>query len=106
MNTGKLVAIIAALWLGAVSLASYAQDEAAAPEAEKNGSTVTKTLTLDEVSAKLQLNYQDIHTYETRFDQEIYSVAQGRVMTKGAGVASYKKPGKMVWRYNEPEAML
>jgi outer membrane lipoprotein carrier protein len=60
-------------------------------------------LSLDEVIAKLQANYSRINTYQADFDQELYSMSQDRVISRGSGAVMYKKPGKMVWHYGAPE---
>ncbi len=73
----------------------------AEPPPEKTG-----PLTLDQVIEKLQKNYDRIETYKAKFDQEIFSMKQGRVVSEGKGEVLYKKPGKMVWHYTDPEEHL
>ena len=70
------------------------------------GGAGAQVLTLDQVSAKLQANYRRINTLEGKFEQELWSATQGRVISKGAGEVRYKKPGKMVWQYRIPREHL
>ena len=60
-------------------------------------------LSLEEVIARVQQNYEKIQTYQVEFEQEIFSMSQKRVISRGKGTVIYKKPGKMVWRYELPE---
>jgi outer membrane lipoprotein carrier protein len=81
---------------------AYARAQGTAP-----GSTAqSAALTLDQVIAKVQDNYGKINTYQTEFDQELMSLTQGRVISRGAGTVIYKKPSKMVWTYKTPEEHL
>lgn len=114
MKNSKFITIVTMAALLGFGLATVAQIDPGGPEdadttaaektpAEKTDTAKTDNLSLAQVIEKLQSNYQEINTYSAEFEQEIYSTAQGRVMTRGKGTASYKKPGKMVWRYREPE---
>jgi len=94
-----------ASWLGVFLQPAFAQVETGGTTVEKSGEA-EETLALDDVIGRLQENYKKINTYQAEFEQEIYSMTQGRVMTRGKGTAFYKKPGKMVWRYQEPEEHL
>src|SRR4030067_2903604 len=61
------------------------------------------TLSLDQVVAKVQANYDSAKTYSAAFRQEITSPSFGRTLSEGKGEISFKKPGKMVWKYDQPE---
>jgi len=61
-------------------------------------------LSLDQVVDKLQANYDQARTYSAAFRQEIVSPSFGQAISSGKGEILYQKPGKMVWRYREPEA--
>lgn len=63
-------------------------------------------LSLEQVIGKLQDNYAAIKSYQAEFDQEIYSMTQGRVISKNQGSIIYKKPSRMVWYYQTPEEHL
>ena len=60
-------------------------------------------LSLDQVVAKVQANYDSAKTYSAAFRQEITSPSFGRTLSEGKGEISFKKPGKMVWKYDQPE---
>ncbi|OGP56236.1 MAG: hypothetical protein A2V67_04825 [Deltaproteobacteria bacterium RBG_13_61_14] len=60
-------------------------------------------LTLDQVVDKLQANYDQAKTYTAAFRQEIVSPSFGRALNEGAGEIKYRKPGRMVWKYEKPE---
>lgn len=60
-------------------------------------------LTVEQVVNKLDANFEGIKTYQANFEQEVKSEQFGRSLTKGSGEVFYSKPGKMVWRYNQPE---
>jgi outer membrane lipoprotein carrier protein len=53
------------------------------------------------VAAKLETRYRDAHTLQATF-LETYS-ENGRVDRREAGVAYFKRPGKMRWEYESPE---
>ncbi len=53
------------------------------------------------VAAKLEARYRDAHTLQATF-LETYS-ENGRVDRREAGVAYFKRPGKMRWEYDSPE---
>jgi outer membrane lipoprotein carrier protein len=61
-------------------------------------------LPLDQVVDKVQANYDQARTYSASFRQEIVSPSFGQAISSGKGEILYQKPGKMVWRYREPEA--
>ena len=61
-------------------------------------------LTLDQVVNRVQANYDQAKTYSASFRQEITSPSFGQAISSGKGEILYQKPGKMVWRYREPEA--
>jgi len=58
------------------------------------------------VVKNLQQNYESIKTYRAEFEQEVFSLNRGKVISRGAGKVLYKDPGKMAWRYQEPEEHL
>jgi outer membrane lipoprotein carrier protein len=106
MKTDKVIfKTTLVLWICVFPLIT-ARAQEATPEKEKPELAAPADLSLDEVILKLQENYQAINTYRTGFDQELYSMTQGRVITRGAGEVIYKKPGKMVWTYREPDEHL
>jgi outer membrane lipoprotein carrier protein len=70
----------------------------AAPEPAQDNA-----LPLEQVIQKVQANYAKVQTYMADFDQQLYSVTQGREISQGSGFVIYKKPGKMVWHYGKPE---
>jgi len=61
-------------------------------------------LPLDQVVDRVQANYDQTKTYSASFRQEIVSPSFGQAISSGKGEILYQKPGKMVWRYREPEA--
>jgi len=68
--------------------------------------TAKTDLDLSGVIAGLQENYKEVDSYKAGFEQEIFSIKQGRVLSEASGTVIYKKPGKMVWRYEKPEEHL
>jgi outer membrane lipoprotein carrier protein len=96
--------IMAAIIIGIISfpIMVLAQDTSPPPA----NAPSTEILTLDQVIAKVQANYASIVTYSTDFEQELLSLSQGRVISKGAGTVIYKKPSHMVWTYRTPEEHL
>lgn len=64
------------------------------------------TLTLDQVVDKLQANYDQAKTYTAAFRQEITSPGFGRPLNEGRGEIKYRKPGQMLWKYDQPEPHL
>jgi len=92
------------------SAGSTATDESPPQEAQGGtGAAEAPTggdLSLDQVVDRLQKNYEKVNSYQAGFDQELYSMTQGRVVSRGSGLVIYKKPGRMVWRYREPEEHL
>lgn len=65
-----------------------------------------KPLSLEEVVARLQNNYNKVNSYSARFSQEVTSTSFDRTISKGKGEVIFLKPGKMYWRYSEPEEHL
>jgi outer membrane lipoprotein carrier protein len=61
-------------------------------------------LSLDQVVDKVQANYDQARTYSASFRQEIVSPSFGQAISSGKGEILYQKPGKMVWKYEKPEA--
>ncbi len=114
MNFTKLCFSFALLAVWTLALSPGAAQEADTPAGEgmveetiwPGEPSPTEGLPLDEVIGKLQGNYEKVDSYKAKFDQELFSVSQGKVVTRGAGEVMYKKPGRMVWRYTEPEEHL
>ena len=61
-------------------------------------------LSLDQVVDKVQANYDQAKTYSASFRQEITSPSFGQAVSSGQGEIRFQKPGKMVWKYEKPEA--
>ncbi len=96
-----LMALVAGFYI--ISAVTAAQDK---PAAKEESAADKGPLSLEQVIKKLQENYEDINTYKADFEQEIFSMKQERVVSEGSGNVLYKKPGKMVWHYKEPEEHL
>lgn len=60
-------------------------------------------LSVADVVAKLQANYERITSYQANFSQQLRSSSFDRIVSEGKGNLYFKKPGKMCWHYNEPE---
>jgi outer membrane lipoprotein carrier protein len=58
---------------------------------------------LKAVLAKLEANFKTVNTYRAKFSQEIKSEQFNKVISSGSGELFYAKPGKMLWRYSQPE---
>jgi len=61
-------------------------------------------LSLDQVVDKVQANYDQAKTYSASFRQEIVNPSFGQAISQGQGEIRFQKPGKMVWKYEKPEA--
>ncbi|MFO8056507.1 MAG: outer membrane lipoprotein chaperone LolA [bacterium] len=96
-----VMALAAGFYIIASAGTAQEKDKEASASPKETGS-----LSLDQVIQKLQENYEKIETYQANFEQEIFSMRQGRVVSEGKGKVLYKKPGKMVWHYTEPEEHL
>jgi len=97
---------MAIIILGLFSLPIMVLSQGSNPPPAGAPTPAPETLTLDQVIAKVQANYAAINTYSTDFEQELLSLSQGRVISRGAGTVIYKKPSKMVWTYQTPEEHL
>jgi len=60
-------------------------------------------LTVSQLIYRLEQNFEQIKTYQAKFEQEVRSEQFGRSLSKGKGEVYYSKPGKMHWHYTEPE---
>jgi outer membrane lipoprotein carrier protein len=63
------------------------------------------TPTAAEVAASVQRFYDQISTLRTRFHQTYYSKATNTYQ-RSSGVVVFKKPGKMLWRYDAPNGKI
>lgn len=99
-----LLALFAAALMAFPAHLQAQENPPAKQESRKDaGPASVADLSLDQVVEKLQENYEKIKTYRADFSQELFSTAQGRVVTRGEGAVVYKKPGMMKWEYTLPE---
>lgn len=98
MKTIRQAAVAAAAVFLLVSAYVLAQGETAKEEPTAPGS-----LSLEQVVVRLQANYESINTYQADFEQEVRRLSGAEPITRARGHVLYKKPGKMVWNYLEPE---
>lgn len=91
----------AIMFAGLIGLALAVHSQGAAPTSPP--AAAAPALSLDQVIAKLQDNYKIINSYQTDFEQQLWSTSQSRVVSQGEGAVIYKKPSKMVWHYVKPE---
>jgi len=60
-----------------------------------------QALSLEEVVAKIQEQYENNQDFQANFQQESFLKSLGRKQ-EAAGVVYFKKPGKMRWTYQKP----
>jgi outer membrane lipoprotein carrier protein len=82
----------------AAALAAAALCAAAVPHAQAAPDTP-----VDEAVSRLEKTYQAISDFRAAFIQETRQSSINRV-EKGSGKVFFKKPGKMLWDYEAPEA--
>jgi outer membrane lipoprotein carrier protein len=70
----------------------------------KARTTETESSGAKSISAKLEARYRSAHTLQATF-LERYS-ENGRVVRSEAGIAYFRRPGKMRWEYESPERNL
>jgi outer membrane lipoprotein-sorting protein len=106
----KIIGFCTLMILGAVfGFTAYAQNEDTGKTSEVLTEETAKAsleLDLEGVILKLQENYKEVNSYQATFKQELKSLGQDRVISKGEGVIFYKKPSKMIWKYSVPEEHL
>src|SRR5258708_23769196 len=63
--------------------------------------TVTNTLDVEAIVARLQTRYHSVRTLQAMFLERYRE--NGRVVRVEAGTAYFRRPGKMRWDYQAPE---
>lgn len=96
--------MVTALLLSAVlALAADAGAKRVLPDAASERKA--ERLPLDQVVARMQKRYELVKDFNARFTQKYVNVAYNRTKLS-VGEVTFKKPGRMRWDYEKPEAQM
>lgn len=102
MFTAALVPLVTLLFAAADA---GARPAAPAPTPAPAAATPASTLPLATVIERMQKNYDQAKDFRARFSQKNVSAAFSRTKVS-TGEVTFKKPGRMRWDYDKPEAQM